>query len=459
MFATKVKSPLVILLTIIVAGMLIVKLSGDKSILPEIEKKSFNIHSWTTTNGTKVMYVHAKELPMVDIRVVFDAGSARDADKPGLANMTNLMLDLGAGPWSTDEIAERVDSIGASIGMTATRDMAVVSLRSLTDKPLLDKALDTFAAVLHKPRFPDEDLQRERKQILIALKNQQQSPSNIGDKIFYQALYGKHPYAIASIGKAETVSKLQRADLQAFYNKYYVASNTVIALVGDLDEQQVRVITERISDGLAKGRPAASLPAVSEISKPKTFNRQHPSTQTHIMVGQPGMMRGDEDYFALYVGNHILGGSGFGSRIVAEVREKRGLAYSSYSYFSPMRRKGPFLMGLQTANGSALEALKVLQETLVKFIQDGPTDDELEHAKQNITGGFPLSIDSNKDIVGYLAMLGFYNLPLDYLQNFNNKIMAVSREQITAAFKKRINPDKMITVMVGNLAGAKKAKQ
>lgn len=451
MFATKVKSPFVILLAIIVAGMLIVKLSGDRPVINDTKQKSLGIHTWKTSNGSKVMYVYAKELPMVDIRVVFDAGSARDGNQPGLATMTNLMLDQGAGPWSTDEIAERTDSIGASIGTTALKDMAVVSLRTLTDKAILDKALDTYSAVLHKPRFPEADFNRERKQILIALQNRLQSPDNIADEVFYKTLYGKHPYATPSIGTTESVSQFGRADLLAFYEKYYVASNAVIALVGDLDEKQARDITERLSSGLAKGKHAKALPAVEEIKAAKLEKREHPSTQTHILVGQPGMIRGDEDYFALYVGNHILGGSGFSSRIVEEIREKRGLAYSSYSYFLPMRGKGPFMMGLQTENGNADEALKVLNETLVNFIEQGPTDAELEHAIQNITGGFPLRIDSNKDIVQYLAMIGFYNLPLDYLKNFNGRVQGVTSDDIKAAFKKRIDPDKMVTVLVGNL--------
>ncbi len=174
-----------------------------------------------------------------------------------------------------------------------------------------------------------------------------------------------------------------------------------------------------------------------------------PSTQTHILMGEPGVDRRDRDYFTLYVANHILGGSGFGSRIMKEIREKRGLAYSSYSYFLPMRRKGPFLMGMQTRNSKAGEALEVLRQTLKHYIEQGPTAEELEHAKKNITGGFPLKVDSNSDIAGYIAMIGFYQLPLDYLQNFNRNIEAVTLEQIRDALKRRIHPDKMLTVTVG----------
>ena len=456
MITTKINSPFVFLLAIILAGVAVVQLIDEPIIVQETEQQSLNIKTWQTKNGARVMFVHAKELPMLDVRVVFDAGSARDGNMPGLASMTNAMLDQGAGKWSTDQIAERLDSIGASIGTSALRDMAIVSLRSLTNEPILKKSLDTLVAVLQQPRFPVDDLERERKQVLIALQNKLQSPDDIADELFYQTLYGKHPYASPSIGTTEVIRQLARDDLEQFYKQYYVASNAIIALVGDVNEKQARAITEQLSSGLAKGKPAARVPAVVELKEAKTVKHQHPSTQTHIMVGQPGMVRGDEDYFALYVGNHILGGSGFSSRIVEEIREQRGLAYSSYSYFLPMRDKGPFLMGLQTNNKKAAEALSVLHETLDKFIQQGPTADELEHAQMNITGGFPLRIDSNKDIVQYLAVIGFYDLPLDYLQSFNNKVMAVTRKQIMAAYKKRIHPDKMVTIMVGDLDAAKK---
>jgi zinc protease len=166
-------------------------------------------------------------------------------------------------------------------------------------------------------------------------------------------------------------------------------------------------------------------------------------------MGQPGVRRGDPDYFALYVGNQILGGGGLVSRISEEVREKRGLSYSAYSYFLPMRADGPFVLGLQTRNDSADEALKVLRQTLVDFRNDGPTGKELEAAKRNITGGFPLKIDSNSDILGYIAMIGFYKLPLDYLDTFNGKIEAVTAKQIRDAFQRRVDPDRMVTVTVG----------
>ena len=458
MFAAKVKSPFVILLAIIILGALFISLSEDEPVVKVASDYSLNIKNWQTDNGSKVIFVQADELPMLDVRVVFDAGSARDGKQPGLASFTNMMLDLGAGEWNTNEIAERMDSIGASIGTSALRDMAVVSLRSLTDKVILTKAMDTLAAVLHTPRFPETEMARERKQVLISLKNKQQSPGDIVEELFYKNLYGDHAYATPVLGTVDSVKAFSRNDLVGFYKKYYVASNAVIAMVGAIDEKQAREIANRLSNGLGKGQHAPALPAVPHKQHTDVVTQHHPSTQTHILAGQAGMMRGDKDYFPLYVGNHILGGSGFGSRIVEEIREKRGLAYSSYSYFLPMRQTGPFIMGLQTRNGQAKEALQILNKTLTDFIEQGPTADELDHSKKNITGGFPLRIDSNKDITEYLALIGFYDLPLDYLQSFNRNVLSVTREQIMDAFKRRVNPTNLLTVMVGNMEQAKQAK-
>ena len=167
-------------------------------------------------------------------------------------------------------------------------------------------------------------------------------------------------------------------------------------------------------------------------------------------MGQPGMQRGDPDYFVLYVGNHILGGSGLVSQLSEEVREKRGLSYSVYSYFSPMRRNGPFLVGAQTQNSKVQQAIDVMRATLRNYIDQGPTQDELDAAKQNITGGFPLRISSNSRIVEYLAMMGFYRLPLDYLDRFVERVNAVTREQIHEAFQRRLNLDRFVTVVVGD---------
>jgi zinc protease len=407
------------------------------------------IQTWETANGAKVLFVPASELPMVDVRVVFDAGSARDGDKPGVTSFTNSLLNQGAGEWNAQQIAERLESVGANLGLGSLRDMAWVSLRTLTEPEAMQTALATMAAVLAEPRFDAGDVERERQTILASLLQDEQSPGDVGQKALYRAVFGEHPYAGDPTGTRESVSQIQREDLIATHRRLYVARNAIVAIVGAVQRKQAEAIAEQISKGLPAGEHAPPLPDVSPLEAASEIKLAFPSTQAHIYIGQPGMKRGDADYFPLYVGNHVLGGSGLVSLLSKEVRQKRGLSYSVYSYFLPMRQTGIFMLGLQTKNAQAQEALQVVNQNLQRFVEEGPTEEQLEAAKQNITGGFPLRIASNSKIVEYLAVIGFYDLPLDYLDTFTDKVEAVSAEQIRDAFQRRVHPERMVTVLLG----------
>jgi len=408
------------------------------------------IQHWTTANGARVYYIAAPELPMVDVRVVFDAGSARDGKLPGLALLTNGLLDSGIKGQDEEALAAHFEDLGARYSASALRDMALVQLRSLSDEKLLRPALQTFSQIVSAPQFPSAVLRRERERLLVGLKAKQESAGDLASDAFYAALYPQHAYGRPTEGTADSLKAISTAQLSEFHRRYYVASNAVIAIVGAVDRQRAEAIAEQLSAPLARGRAAAALPTVAVLEKAAEQRIKHVSSQSHILVGQTGMVRGDPDYMALYVGNHILGGSGFGSRIMSEIREKRGLAYSAYSYFLPMRQPGPFMMGLQTRNDQVDTAQQVLMQTLSEFVAQGPTHKELNASKKNITGGFPLRIDSNKDLVEYAAMIGFYGLPLDYLDSFNRQVEAVTVEQIRNAFQRRVKPDQMVTVIVGN---------
>ena len=407
------------------------------------------IETWKTSKGTEVYYVHAPQLPMVDLQVVFDAGGSRDGQASGLAAMTNGLLDQGAAGLDADAISRGFESLGAVYGSNAGYDSASVQLRSLTDKKLLDKALDNLKQVISKPDFPEDAFERRRARTLIGIRAKQQSAGTVAREAFMNAVYRSHPYAKPNSGTEETVKALKRDDIIAFYKQYYVAKNAMIAIVGALDQKQAKDIAESITAVLETGEQAKPLEDVKPLDKANTVFIEHPSVQTHILVGQPGVKRGDPDYFPLYVGNHVLGGGGMVSRLFAEVREKRGLSYSANSYFSPMRFAGPFIAGLQTKTEQVDEALSVLMENIRQFIDEGPTEDELVASKRNITGGYPLRIDSNSKILAYLVVIAYYKLPLDYLDTFNANIEAVTVEQIKDAFKRRLEPDKLVTVKVG----------
>ena len=406
------------------------------------------VESWQTSRGAKVMYVHAPDLPMVDVRVVLDAGSARDGDQPGLARFTNGMLNEGAGDWDADGLALRLEERGIELGQGALRDMAWVSVRSLTEHEVLEVALETAAAVLARPRFDDAAVERVRQQMQIGLRSSLQSPGTVAQRRFFRTLYAGHPYAHSPDGDDNSLAGISREDLMRFHRRYYVAANAVVAIVGAVDREMAERIAERVTADMAVGQHAPALPA-PPVVKGGELREAFPSSQTHIYLGQAGMARHDPDYFALYVGNHVLGGSSLVSTLGEEVRNKRGLSYSVYSYFLPMRVEGPFLMVAQTKNDQADETLRVMRETLKRFVEKGPSETELKAAKQNLIGGFPLRIASNGKIVEYLAMMGFYDYPLDYLDTVTEKIAAVDAEQVRDAFGRRISAPGSIAVIVG----------
>jgi zinc protease len=408
-----------------------------------------DIQHWVTDNGVRVYFVPAPELPMLDVNITFAAGSVRDDGQPGLARMTNTLLDMGAAGLSADEIATRIESLGAELSTSSVREMAMVSLRSLSDRAHLEPALGILADVITRPNFDNKDFERERERKLVAIRRSEQSPSTVAGYRFFQTVYGEHPYAHRVSGTEESVKALKLDRVKAFYKRYYVARNAVVSIVGDLDRKAAEALVEQITGALPAGKRAAALPPAPTLKQAFEERILHPSTQTHVRMGAPGMHRGDPDYFPLYVGNHVLGGGGLVSRLHEEIREQRGLSYSVNSYFSPMEQDGPYLLSLQTRNDQVDEALAVMRETLQDFVDKGPTEDELIAAKKNITGGFPLRIASNSGIIDHLNMIGFYDLPLDYLDTFNDKVTAVTQQKIIAAFQRRVSPETMVTIIVG----------
>jgi zinc protease len=409
------------------------------------------IQHWQTANGSRVYFVESRGLPLLDISVDFDAGARRDNPaQSGLAGLTAKTMSLGAGGLSEETISRRFADVGAQFAATFEPDRAGMTLRTLSSERERSQSLDLLSMVLQRPDFPAPAIEREKARIIAALKEESTQPGPIGEKAFYAALYGAHPYGLPGAGKIETLATLQQQDVAAFYRRHYVAESAVISLVGDVSRTQAEAIAGQLSAGLS--RATDTLPVLPQISPPargETHHIPHSASQSHILLGMPGMSRSDPDYFALYLGNYILGGGGFASRLTEEVREKRGLAYSVYSYFLPLAQPGPFQIGLQTKQDQSQQALDIVRTTLSRFVAEGPTADELRRAKLNIGGGFPLRIDSNKKILGYLALIGFYRLPLNYLDEFAGQIEKITLTDVKSAFKRRIDPERMVTVIVG----------
>lgn len=410
------------------------------------------IQHWQSASGAKVLFVENHDIPMLDVEVSFPAGSSYDREeKAGVASLTHHLLDLGVTGMNEDEISRGMADIGAILGGSFDQDRAGISVRTLSDAEVRDRALDIMARVLQQPLFPKAVLAREKARVIAALKEAETKPESIADKAFSKAVFGTHPYGYTS--EVGGVGKIAVADLRDFYRAHYNADRAVVAIMGDATRSQAEAIAQRLTEKLPKSAVpvslGAALPEVAVRIAASERRIPHPASQSHILIGAPGMSRTDPDYFALYVGNYILGGGGFVSRLMEEVREKRGLAYSVYSYFIPLKQPGAFQIGLQTKKEQADDALQLVRKTLADFIAHGPTEKELLAAKQNIVGGFPLRIDSNSKIIGYLSVIGFYDLPLTYLDDFTDRVEQVSVAQIREAFARHIDPQAMATVIVG----------
>ncbi len=410
---------------------------------------ALKIQQWQAERGIRIYFVHAPELPIVDVRLVFDAGSARDGPQPGLANVTTILLNEGSGNLDAEQIAIRFEELGAQYSSDVQRDQASVSLRSLSDSRLLAPALDTFIKVVTAPSFPQDAFARVKNQTLVALREEAQNPEEIAGKAFFRAAYGKHPFGSPVSGTDLSVRAIQPKDVRAFHKRYFVGSNATLAIVGDLTRAKAEKIATHIGRRMPQGEAPPPLPPVERLTETKAVKIPFPSEQAHVYIGQPGIPRGHPDYFPLYVGNHVLGGSGFTSRLVKEVRVERGLSYSVYSYFQPELVAGPFIIGLQTRVDQAALAAQVARNTINTFVQEGPTEQELALATSNITGGFPLRIDSNADLLEYLAMIGYYRMPLTYLDTFNENVEAVDQAEIRRAFQAQLDVAKMVQVVVG----------
>lgn len=417
---------------------------------------ALHIQSWNLPNGARVLFVESRSIPLLDLSVEFDAGARRDPNgKAGVASMTNAMLargitagsDAQAEPaLSEAQISDAFADIAAQRGGGVGDDRGGLSLRTLSNATERERAVALLARLLAQPSFPDDLLQRDKTRSIAALKEALTKPEVIASRTFSQALYGTHPYARES--SVESISAITRDDLLAFHRRYYVANRAVVALIGAITREQADAIARQLTERLPQG---AALPAMPPVPAAHAVEVRiaHPASQAHILIGAPAIARSDPDFFALRVGNYTLGGGGFVSRLMQEVREKRGLAYSIYSGFSPLAQAGPFQIGLQTKKEQADEALKLVRATLADFLRDGPTPTELKAAKDNLIGGFPLLIDNNRKILDNIAMIGFYDLPLNYLDTWRDHVAKVTSADVKAAFARKIKLDTLSTIVVG----------
>jgi zinc protease len=418
--------------------------------MPTIGKPVLPIQKWRTKNNVPVYFIRTTTLPILDICLTFAAGSAYDKQLYGIAALTNSMLDEGAGKLNADQIAAGFDNVGAQFATSATRDMGIVSLRSLTKPAALTPATTLLTQIITQPTFPNQELQRLKHQTITDINAQQQLPAVIASKAFYQNLYGNHPYAHPVIGTRQTVNKVNRQHIIQFYREHYTAANAVLTLVGDITQKQAKQLSNMITAKLPQGKPATPLTDAQPITSTITKFIKFPGTQAYIRLGYLGINYHDPNYFPLFVGNYILGGGVLVSRLFNTVRQKHGLSYSIKSNFILLKNRGAMMISLQTKNKSHDQAIAITNKVLQQFIAQGPSKQELQAAQKHLVGSFALKLDSNAKIMDALTTLAFYHLPLNYFDTYKQKIMRVTTPQIKAAFQKLITPQKITTIVLGN---------
>jgi len=421
------------------------------------------IEHWQETSGAKVWLVQSHAIPMVDIQIEFDAGSRRDPPgKAGLAAAVALMSSKGIaaspkytgdGPMDENALGEAWADLGAGLDIHTERDALLFTMRSLTEPALLERAAHLAARQMAQPSWPQDIWQRERQRWIAALQEADTRVGSIAGKQYTQTVYGTHPYGAQPT--EASLASISTSLLQSFHQRHIRACRARITIVGAVTREAAHSLVNTLLASLTheNQEPCPALPPVDDVpALTQAIETQIPfaSQQAHILIGQPGFARNDPDYFALLVGNHILGGGSFTSRLMHEVREQRGLSYSVGSYFAPGLHAGAFTISLQTRPDQAQQAIQVTRQVVQRFIEEGPTEEELRAAKDNLTGGFALRIDSNRKLLANVANIARHGLPLDYLEHWSNRIESLTVAEIHAAMRRKLQPERMVTIVVGD---------
>ena len=421
------------------------------------------IQKFQLANGAVVHLVESPAIAMLDVQIDFDGGSRRDPpNKVGLAGMTAALLEKGVVAkngqpgWDENALGEAWADLGAQFGASAGSDRFSFVLRTLTEPDLLAKAVALAARQIAEPAFPDDVWQRDKQKTIAGIKESDTRPATLARRAYSQAVYGGHPYGHEFTEAG--VANIATADMRAFYQATVVACRARVNLVGAVNRAQAEQIATAMLARLPQASPqtpCSSQPALPPVAEVQPLAEAVQKTiafdaaQAQVLIGQPGYKRSDPAFFPLLVGNYILGGGGFVSRLMTEVREKRGLTYGVYSNFAPGMHAGAFTVSLQTRPDQAKQALEVARQVVKDFVANGPLDAEVKAAKDNLIGGFALLIDSNRKLLGNISNIAWYDLPTNYLDTWTAQIEKVTAQDVKAAMAAKLQPEKMVTVILG----------
>lgn len=420
-------------------------------IVPIIAKSAEPLGKRITFNNGMVLLLSEKhEIPMVTVSMAIKAGSVVEpADKPGLASLTASLLTQGTAKRTASQISREIDFIGSSLSVSGGDDYASAGLRVL--KKDIKTGFDLLSDVLMHPVFDQKEIDRKVKETLAAIQQQKEEPAVIAGEAFTKAVFGNHPYGKTSDDVAAFLPKLVRQDIYDFYTRRYGPNDVIIAVVGDVTEKEiVSLLNDQFKGWKNAERPETGRekpPVIGSIIIKKLDKN---ITQANIAMGHLGISRENPDYYTVMIMNYILGGGGFSSRLMDNIRDNRGLAYDVHSSFSAQKEPGSFRAWMQTKSESANESIGEIFKELKRIRTEPVLEKELADAKAYLTGSFPLRMDTYAKIAGMMTSIEIYNLGLDYPQKYPALINAVTREDILRAAKKYLDPDRMVIVVLGN---------
>ncbi len=402
-----------------------------------------------SAGGITAWLVEDHSLPVVTIDVSFRGGATLDpADKPGLATLAAGLLDEGAGELDSQAFQGRLEDLATSLEFAASEDAMGASLRTVTAN--LTPALDLLHMALSAPRFDESAVTRVRSQLLAELARNAREPRYIANRLWWRNAYDGHPYARPVRGTLESIARITIPDLRAVVHDRLARDVMIIGVVGDVTADALKTLLDTTFGPLPPRAAERRVADVVAAAKKPLLLAKLPIPQSVVTFGQPGIKREDPDWYAAYVVNHILGGGGFSSRLTAEVREKRGLAYSVYSGLEPMQHSGLILGGVATQNDRVAQSIDIIRAEWRRMRDGGPTETELEDAKTYLTGSFPLSLDSTGHIAGILVAIQRDGLGIDYLERRKTLIESVTLEDARRVAHRLLNPDKLSFVVVGS---------
>ena len=381
----------------------------------------------TSPGGIKALLVEDYTVPLVSLAFSFKGGASQDAPgKEGTAKLLTTMLDEGAGDIGSEEFLARLEELGVQYRFSAGLD--TFSGSAFTLRSNLDETFDLIGTALAEPRFDAEPLSRMKTAALVALKRKEAEPGELAGEAFRKAVFGQHPYGRPDDGTTETVSSITREDLVDYHRRNFAQSNLTVGVVGAISAQELGPKLDELFGALPKKAELRDVPEAS-IDTGESVHVELDVPQTSITVALPGLKREDPDFFAAYLVNHILGGGSFNSRLYEEVREKRGLAYSVYSYLATRDHAGYFGAGSATRADRASETLEIIKREIKRMAEEGPTQAELEAAKKFIKGTYAISnLDTSRKIASVLVAIQEGDLGLDYIDKRQDLIDAVTIE-------------------------------